>query len=113
MLKGRGHDARTAVDVGMSHATDEDHLLTAARNGWTLVTNDAEDFILLHDAWHRWSREWRVTPTHSGILIAMQTWKAERLAAEVEEFLGRGLPLENRLYQWKWTGSWPQRPQFP
>jgi hypothetical protein len=43
------------------------HLALAARSGWTLITHNASDFLLLHAAWQLW--EWGVEKGHGGILI--------------------------------------------
>ena len=55
LLRHAGHRVVTARDLGLDHADDDVHLLTAAQRGWTLLTSNSKDFRLLHDAWRRWS----------------------------------------------------------
>jgi hypothetical protein len=97
----------------MARATDEHHLLFAALKGWTLVTNNAKDFILLHDAWHRWSKAWQVAPLHAGILVARADWNANRLAGEVNDFFARQLTIVNCLYTLDAAQGWVLRPATP
>jgi predicted nuclease of predicted toxin-antitoxin system len=49
-LHALGHAARTARDLQLERAQDDQQLLVAAQNGWTLVTHNRKDFILLHRA---------------------------------------------------------------
>ena len=111
ILASQGQTACTARDVGMWRATDEEHLLFAATQGWLLVTND-RDFILLHDAWHRWSREWNVHPVHAGILLTVQSWSTQVLVTNVASFLAAGPPTDNLLYTWEPQG-WTRYPRYP
>lgn len=108
-LRADQHVVRSAVEVQLERATGDVQLLEAARRGWVIVTNNVRDFILLHDAWHLWSREWGVTPQHAGILLTRQTWNARRLADEVSGFLATGPALTNQLYQWHGERGWVRR----
>jgi hypothetical protein len=109
LLAARGLDVRMAADVGMQHAIDAEHLLRAAQEGWLLVTNDT-DFLDLHDAWHLWSRAWGVEPRHGGVLVGIQSWAYQKVAAEVEAFVAQGIDPANTLYQWRWGHGWLARP---
>lgn len=72
LLRARGHRVVTTRDLGREGATDDAQLLTAVEHGLTLLTHDIADYVLLHDAWRRWSRAWNVAPRHEGILIVPQ-----------------------------------------
>ncbi len=109
LLAEDGHEASTAWDEGLARATDDEHLLLAARHGQIFVTHNHGDFFLLHDAWRRWSAAWQVDVRHAGILVIPQ-WPAGRIAREVDAFLRQGLPLSNELYHWKPSVGWARRP---
>lgn len=112
-LRDAGYSVRTASNIGKATASDDEHVLIAALNRWFTVTTNGRDFILLHDAWHRWSRQWRVSPAHAGILIIRADWVANRIAGEIHAFLQQEVPIENRLYTWDVALGWRQRTEFP
>ena len=70
-LLAAGHDVLIARHVVPRTAGDDLHLLTATHLGRILVAYDA-DFILLHDAWRRWSRDWGISRPYAGILLTPQ-----------------------------------------
>jgi len=55
-LRDAGHSVVTVRDLGLTPAGDDGHLLRAAQNGRILITHNASDFQLLHDAGRRWAR---------------------------------------------------------
>ena len=99
LLRERGHQAVHAREHRKG-AKDDAQLLIAARAGRVLVTNNQGDFLLLHDAWHHWSQAWGVTPQHTGILLARNSWTPEVVAERVSEFFASPRPIANRLYRW-------------
>lgn len=107
-LRHLGHTAVTARDHGTPHANDNEHLLTAALNGWILVTHDRKDFIELHRAWCNWLRQFGVSVTHSGILVIPQVPppQRDRLAREIDTLVRRQAVLENTLHTWSPAGGW-------
>jgi hypothetical protein len=50
-LRAVGHRVIATRDLGLFRAGDDAQLLTAARNGWVLVTYNRRDFAMLHDVW--------------------------------------------------------------
>ena len=112
LLRGRGHTAVTARDLGLERARDDEHLLVAAERGRTLLTYNRDDFELLHDAWRRWSTAWQATATHAGILIVPPPphRSVAEAAGEVDSLLASGYPLANELYRWRPVGGWVRRP---
>ncbi len=112
LLRGRGHTAITARDLGLERARDDEHLLVAAERGRMLLTYNRDDFELLHDAWRRWSRAWQVTAAHAGILIAPHPphRSVAEAAREIDSLLASGYPLANELYRWRPVGGWVRRP---
>ena len=101
-----GHAARTARDLQLERAQDDQQLLVAAQNGWTLVTHNRKDFILLHRAWQRWSSAWQVSAHHAGILIVPHRWLEDQAALEIDAFIQTRQPLANQLYEWRTTMGW-------
>jgi hypothetical protein len=108
LLRTQGHTVTTAHQVGMDRATDDAQLLLAAQRGWVLVTHNIDDFILLHDAWRRWSAAWGVSSEHAGILILDEVVAAE-IARAVGTILRSGNPLANQLYRWRRRSGWTRR----
>ena len=92
-----GHIARTAYDLGLRHNSDDQHLLLAAQNRWIFVTCNRKDFVLLHDAWVRWSLAWQMQKHHAGILIVPQD-QPMRLAGNIHRFIQTNPSLMNQLY---------------
>ena len=82
-----GPDVLLASDLGMERATDDEQLLVAANLNRILVTCDRKDFILLHDAWHRWSAAWNVVAHHAGILVIPDLWTRERATVELHAYV--------------------------
>ncbi|HET8632403.1 MAG TPA: DUF5615 family PIN-like protein [Thermomicrobiales bacterium] len=70
ILRAAGHGVWATRDLGRTRASDADQLLFAARNGWTLITHNRGHYVLLHDAWRRWSADWGVRTSHAGIVVA-------------------------------------------
>lgn len=108
-LRSRGHTARTASDIGLDAAGDDEHLIVAAQNGWTLITHNRKDFALLHDAWQRWTNVWQVPERHAGILLVPQTWPADQIAREIDLFVQTPQLLTNQLYEWRSSRGWVRR----
>jgi hypothetical protein len=111
LLRGRGHDVVIAYDLTLARAKDDRHLLTAATEQRTLVTYNRDDFVLLHDAWRRWSAAWRVTSRHAGILVLPQPpkWPTPEAAPEVDRLLRSARALDNELYEWRRASGWARR----
>ena len=110
-LQNAGHDVLTVKNLGLRAAGDDHHLLAAAHLGRILVTYDA-DFILLHNAWRRWSADWGVSPRHSGILITPQppVCSAERAVRELVAVLTSSYAFKNELYRWVAGAGWIHHP---
>ena len=108
LLREHGHTATNARELGLERATDGAHLLLAAERGWLLLTHNERDFVLLHDAWLRWSRSWGIAPQHAGILVLPQRedWGLTRTVSEIEAFLAVHPATINELYAWRASRGW-------
>ncbi|TAK20103.1 MAG: hypothetical protein EPO26_18560 [Chloroflexota bacterium] len=113
LLRAAGHDAVTAAEQGRRRATDDEQLLAATQQGRTVVSHNRKDFVLLHDAWRRWSSAYGLAlPPHPGILILDQLGD-HAVADAVTRFVTADsvAPLANSLYWWRASGGW--RHQLP
>ena len=108
-LRALGHVVTTTDELRLDRATDDLQLLTAAERGWILLTYNERNYVLLHDAWHRWSAAWGVAPQHAGIIVPRQEWSAERATAEVDRLLETVALFTNALYQWHGALGWFRR----
>jgi predicted nuclease of predicted toxin-antitoxin system len=108
-LRGYGHTAVLARDLGLERAPDYEHVLTAALANRILLTRNWGDFKLLHGAWLHWTQAWQVTVVHAGILV-VEHQPPSRLAQEVDALIhllyGHGQTLANRLYRWRVATGW-------
>ncbi|MDP9364283.1 MAG: DUF5615 family PIN-like protein [Chloroflexota bacterium] len=104
-LRTRGFAVTTTRDLGLERATDAQQVLVAAERGWLLLTHNERDYVLLFDAWRRWSEAWRVFPRHAGIVVLPQREPAVTealflaLVAETPDFVGS-------LYRWHSGRGW-------
>ncbi|MGI8855474.1 MAG: DUF5615 family PIN-like protein [Thermomicrobiales bacterium] len=107
-VEAAGYAVVTYLDEGLKGERDDVHLFTARRNDWILVTYNGSDFILLHDALHRW----HVADPHRGILVLPDNLSNYAEAQALDVFIAAGLQRAGALYEWNPAGSWIQRP-FP
>jgi len=101
LLQGAGHSVMAAGWIGLRAGSDAEQLLRAAEEGWILISHNREDYMLLHEAWLRWSRSWGVTAAHAGILVIPQPrdFPPDQATRELSRFVGSGRPLANELYR--------------
>ena len=118
LLRIRGHDVITVRDLGTREATDGEHLLAATQQGRILITHNGDDYVLLHDAWRRWFREYSTVsnaPLHASILVVPQPkpqldyWPVETAVAILEAFLVSTLDLSGRAFEWTPVHGWRER----
>ena len=65
-LRLRGVDALTALDLGLTNSTDEEHLNWAVANGRVLYSFNVRDFMALHSEFLAAGKK------HSGIVLGQQ-----------------------------------------
>jgi Domain of unknown function (DUF5615) len=66
LLRERGDDAESALSAGTLGFSDERQLSFATDRGWTLLTCNCRDFMILAQRWENEGRE------HSGIILSPQ-----------------------------------------
>jgi Domain of unknown function (DUF5615) len=108
-LRGLGHVAHTARELGMDRAGDEAHLALAARSDWTLITHNAGDFRLLDAAWRQWMREWGVEKHHAGILILFPPIAPLQAAQVIGALLETEPTVRDTLWMWRRRAGWSHR----
>lgn len=108
LVRAAGYTVITYLDEGLKGERDDVHLFTARLNDWILVTYNGSDFILLHDALHRWN----VPDPHRGIRILPDNLPNHAEAQALDVFIAAGLHIAGELYEFTMAGSWIRRP-FP
>ena len=111
-LLAAGHDAVHARELFTGRRTDGSHLLAATNASRILVAYNRKDYLLLHDAWKRWARDWGISPEHGGILCLAQALPQELYRA-IDVFLRTNLPIVNELYSYDPALSWVIEPYVP
>ena len=103
LLRHSGYDVVTASEAGLANAGDGLQLATAANAHRVLVSHNAKEYRLLHDAWLLWTDLWGIVTSHAGILIIPQPpkWPHARAAAEITAFFDSSPAIENELYEWR------------
>lgn len=104
-LRSRGHRVTAARDIGLESADDAYHLTIAAENSWVLVTNNRNDFRLLHTALQLWAERWGLTRQHAGVVILPGALPAIPGQLSALTLLESGTEFHNRLHEWR-EGSW-------
>jgi hypothetical protein len=105
-----GHVSIHSRTRNATRASDPAQLLTAAQQGWVLVTHNRHDFEMLHIAWRLWGQVYGSIPSHAGILILPQIPRYD-YAAPLNDFLSTHTdPLTDELHVydrrrgwWLWT----------
>ena len=109
-LRVAGHRVTATRDLGLFRAGDDARLLTAARNGWVLVTYNRRDFAMLYDAWRTWAVAFgSALPPHPGILALDHAPPAARAGAVAAIVAVPGGPLANELLWWHRGRGWSWR----
>jgi predicted nuclease of predicted toxin-antitoxin system len=104
-LRNVGHDAVHVRDLGTRGRPDSYHLLSASQDQRILIAHNRDDYLLLHDAWNRWSATWNVTQGHAGILC-LPHMKPRELFFAVDVFLHSSLSIVNECYTYDQAMSW-------
>jgi hypothetical protein len=108
----RGHDVLTTTEAGTKGYKDPRQLAYAARAGRVLISANRGDFVMLHEAWLRWSRDWAVEAqaVHAGILVVQSGSGrlAELLATAIDQFLASGIDPRNRLFKLNADTGWTE-----
>ena len=106
LLEAMGHEIFTTRARGRSSASDAEQWTISAINNWIFVTHNRKDYVLLQDAWERWSTLWEIRPTYSGVLIIPQAWLAERASREVDRCILARSDVANNVLEADSDGTW-------
>jgi hypothetical protein len=115
LLRRAGHDVAETREVGKARATDDELLLIAASLNRIFITYfityNEGDYVLLHDAWRRWSAAWGILVTHPGIIVLPQPPRLANAhaARELVDFLTAGAEVASGLYSLRPSGEWRRR----
>jgi hypothetical protein len=109
-LRNLGYDVTSTRELGHKGWKDPRQLAFAARDQRTLVTCNAQDFVMLHEAWLLWSQEWDVRQAngHAGILIIPNGSEAsiDQMIEVIHEMAQRRVVLSNTLFRWRDVTGW-------
>ena len=107
LLTGMGHPTTTARNERMELATDDAHLLLTTRSHRILVSHNNKDFLLLHNAWGRWSQALCVPQAHAGILIVPENIGVPAMGQAVVELLASTAPddVDDQFHRFS-AGAW-------
>ena len=105
LLRVNGHNVVTVRDLRTPRDRDAQHLLLAAIQGRILITHNARDYQLLHDAWLRWQVHWSLATPHAGIAILPHVPPKIAFPA-ILGLLDSPHSLPNELYTFKPATGW-------
>jgi hypothetical protein len=114
-LRQLGHQVTATRALRQERASDARQLWTAAVNGWILITHDANDYRLVHEAWYLWG----VGQPHAGIVEIphwnglLRQWTPANAARELATFVDQHPSIANQLYVWERrpAGEWSHHPR--
>ena len=99
LFQSAGYNIDSAHRRGRRKAPVGEHLFTAAKNGWILLTQD-KDFDALHHAWLYWTRQWGITDRHAGIIL-IPSGAAPQVFATLDAFLKSQPVAANGLWTYE------------
>lgn len=112
-LRAYGHTAISTHDEGREGSPDPHQLFHATEYDWVLITHNANDFTLLHDAWHLWTYRWQLPHRHAGIIIAPQSrgYTPPVVAANIHALTQQEDSFANTLFDLHPHVGWKRNPR--
>jgi hypothetical protein len=112
-LRGYGHSVISTHDEGREGSPDPHQLFYVTEHNCVLITHNANDFKLLHDAWHLWTYRWQLPHRHAGIIIAPQTrgYTPPVVAEHVHALTRQEDTFTNALYSLQPRFGWVRNPR--
>jgi predicted nuclease of predicted toxin-antitoxin system len=104
LLRNRGHDVVSVLEVGRGGASDSEQLAWATANGRVLVTHNVADFARLATQWTPAFRH------HAGLLLVRQA-PLGALLREVLRVISAAPLAASWTDQLVWASSAPNRPR--
>ncbi|MDQ2784421.1 MAG: hypothetical protein M3Y58_05410 [Chloroflexota bacterium] len=96
----------TATSLGMTTASDHEHLLAAAQDARVLITRNWRDYYLLHGAWVGWSVALDMGRSHAGILVLSHHASVLQASLALDAFLSNGNLSANELHYYHPRHLW-------
>jgi hypothetical protein len=107
-LRQLGHQVTTTRALHQERASDALQLWTAAIRRSILISHNANDYRLLHEAWHRWG----VDRAHAAIILfphwdgLLREWTPTRAARELSAFINQHPIIDNERWRWVRNSGW-------
>jgi hypothetical protein len=103
-LQQAGHIVQNPRGANIMGADDPVHLEYAAQNQYVLMTQNPNDFLMLHYQWQQQNR------SHSGIFLVYKENDVTRdmsyrdIVRAINRLIASGLPIDNQVHnlnQWR------------
>jgi hypothetical protein len=113
LLRDYGYMVVSTHDEGREGSPDPHQLFHATEHDWVLVTHNANDFKLLHDAWHLRTYRWRLPHRHAGIIVApqIQGYTPSVVAVYIHTLAQQEDSLVNVFYDLQPRFGWVRNPR--
>jgi hypothetical protein len=105
LLTAAGHIVWHTRDLGLARANDAAQMLTAVDRGAVMVTHNAKDYTLIHQAWHLLGARWKINERHPGILILPHGGEMQ-LLQYLTDILQQNMPLEHECQRYFVSRGW-------
>ena len=100
LLRRAGFDAVWAGHVSHRGWDDPGHLVYAYENGYTLVTEDRNDFQTLHRLWTLLTTKGYMSISHLGILTSTMSIRPTSWMAFIQRLVASGESLSSAFFIW-------------
>ena len=89
-LRGKGFDAVWAGHVSHRGWADADHLVYAFENGYTVITENRNDYQMLHRLWILLLQKGYIGRSHLGVLTATRQLRPPSWITFVQQLVSAG-----------------------
>ena len=99
-LRKKGFDAVWVGDVSHRGWDDPDHLVYAFENGYTVITENKNDYQMLHRLWTLLLQKNYIGVSHLGILTATKQLRPLSWITFVQQLISAKEPLNSAFFVW-------------
>lgn len=99
-LRKKGFDAVWVGDVSHRGWDDPDHLVYAFENGYTVITENRNDYKLLHRLWTLLLQKHYISVSHLGILTATKHIRPPSWVTFVQQLISAKETLTSAFFVW-------------